>query len=173
MTKPEDCPVTTIAVRRLQNAIDLKKLYKGYRRIAYEIFTLEETLKYGESADEDDAERIYRQIWQFPGWPTSPAQNTAGCDILDVVKARPFLTKDDLGVRVWDLRDIPCQNPYRPHKETLDVEGELIKRHIEQYKKAPIGNKVEQKRLEKGVEPIKKIITVAPGLIDRFFKEEK
>jgi hypothetical protein len=68
------------------------------------------------------------------------------------------------------MRHVPYQNPYRPHKETLDVEGELIKRHIEQYKRAPIGNKVEQKRLEKGVAPIKPIITVAPGLLEKFFK---
>jgi hypothetical protein len=170
MVKPEDCIVTTVAIKRLANAIELKHLFRGYKRLAYEIFTLEETLKYGESADEDDAERIYRQIWQFPGWPTQPAQNTAGCDILDVVNSRPWITKDDLGVRVWDMRHVPYQNPYRPHKETLDVEGELIKRHIEQYKRAPIGNKVEQKRLEKGVAPIKPIITVAPGLLEKFFK---
>jgi hypothetical protein len=170
MVKPEDCIVTTVAIKRLDTAIELKHLFKGYKRLAYEIFTLEETLKYGESADEDDAERIYRQIWQFPGWPTQPAQNTAGSDILDVVNSRAWLTKNDLGVRIWDMRHIPCQNPYRPHKETLDVEGELIRRHIEQYKRAPVGNKVEQKRLEKGVAPIKSIITVAPGLLDKFFK---
>ena len=172
MTKPEDCPVVTIAVKRLENACDLKNILKGYKRLSYEIFTLEETLKYGESADEEDGERIYRQIWQFPGWPTAPGPNSAGCDIIDVVTARPWLTKDDLGIRVWDLRDIPCQNPFRPHKETLDVEGELILRHIQQYKRAPIGNKVEQKRLEKGMAPVKKNKTVAPGLIDSLFEEE-
>ena len=171
MIKPEDCPVTTIAVKRLANACDLKTILKGYRRLAYEIFTLEETLKFGESADEDDAERIYRQIWQFPGWATSPALNTAGSDIIDVVNARPWITKDDLGIRVWDLRDIPCQNPYRPHKETLDIEGELILRHIKQYKRAPIGNKVEQKRLEKGINPVKKNPTIAPGILDKLFQE--
>jgi hypothetical protein len=169
MVLPEHCPVTTILVKDLCNAIDIKHILKGYGRLVYEIYTLEETLKYGESADEPDGERIYRQIWQFPGWPTFPSTNTAGSDILDVVDKRPFLTKNDLAVRVWDLRDIPCQNFYRPHKETLDIEGELIKRHIEQYNRAPIGNKQEQKRLDRGISPIKDNKTVAHGLIDALF----
>jgi hypothetical protein len=172
MVLPEQCPVITILVKDLYNAIDIKHVLKGYGRLAYEIYTLNETLKYGESADEPDGERIYRQIWQFPGWPTLPSPNAAGSDILDVVGQRPDLTKNDLAVRVWDLRHIPCQNPYRPHKETLDVEGELIKRHIEQYRRAPIGNKQEQKRLDKGVPPVKLIKTVAPGLIDKLFYGE-
>ena len=101
------------------------------------------------------------------------ATHTSGYDIIDVVNARPWITKDDLGVRIWDLRNIICQNPYRPHKETLDVEGELILRHINQYGRAPIGNKVEQKRLEKGLVPIKPNKTVAPGLMSTLFEEKK
>ena len=169
MVLPEHCPVKTILVKNLPQAIDIKRILAGYSRLAYEIYTLEETLKYGESADEPDGERIYRQIWQFPGWPTAPSTNAAGRDILDVVHQRPHLTKNDLAVRVWDLRDIPFQNLYRPHKETLDVEGELIKRYIEQYGNAPVGNKQEQKRLSKGLSPIKSNVTIAPGLIDQLF----
>lgn len=169
MVKPEHCPVTTILISSLTNAIDMKHRLAGFTRIAYEIYTLEETLKYGESADEPNGERIYRQIWHFPGWPTQPADWTAGSDIISVVNARPHITKNDLAVRVWDLRDIPYQNIYQPHKETLDVEGELIKRHIEQFKRAPIGNKVEQRRLDKGLQPVKQNTAVLGFILDDLF----
>jgi len=172
MIKPEQCKVVTVSAKRLDNAINIKHIFKGYKRIAYEIFTLEETLKYGESADEEDAERVYRQVAQFPGWPTSASTNAAGSDILDVINQRPWLTKDDIGIRVWDLSDIPYQNIYAPHKETLDVEQELIRRHIEQYDRAPIGNKVEQRRHAKGQIATKINTTVAPGLIDQLFEPE-
>jgi hypothetical protein len=169
MIKPENCEVTTISAKRLDNAIDIKHIFKGYTRIAYEFFTLEETLKYGESADEADAERVYRQLAQFPGWPTEASQEAAGRDILDVLKKRPWLTKNDIGIRVWNISDKECQNIYDPHKETRDIEQELIRRHIEQYNRAPIGNKVEQRRLEKGQDAIKIKPTVAPGLITKLF----
>jgi hypothetical protein len=171
MIKPENCKVVTISAKRLNNAIDIKHIFKGYKRIAYEIFTLEEVLKYGESADEHDAERVYRQVAQFPGWPTTASQEAAGCDILSVIKQRPWLTKDDIGIRVWDLSDKEYQNIYDPHKETRDVEQELIRRHIEQYNRAPIGNKVEQRRLDRGQVAIRPNTTVAPGLISKFFEE--
>jgi hypothetical protein len=172
MVFPENCPVKTIVVKDLVNAIEIKHILKGYGRLVYEFYTLTETLKYGESADEPDGERIYRQLSQFSGWPTQPSPNAAGRDILDVISKRPELTKNDLAIRVWDLSDIPCQNPYSPHKETLDIEGELIKRHIEQYDRAPIGNKQEQKRLDRGVAPVKHNKTVAPGLINKLFYGE-
>jgi hypothetical protein len=172
MIKPENCVVTTISVKRLVAAIDIKHIFKGYTRIAYEIFTLEETLKYGESADEADAERVYRQIAQFPGWPTEASQEAAGRDILEVLKKRPWLTKDDIGIRVWNISDKECQNIYDPHKETRDVEQELIRRHIEQYDRAPIGNKVEQRRHAKGQIATKTKTTVASGLIDQLFESE-
>ena len=172
MVKPENCPVITIACKRLTHAIDLKHLLSGYDRITYEIFTLEETFKYGESADEPDGERVYRQIWQFPGWPTQPSPNAAGRDIQGIVDQRPWINKDDLSVRIWDLRNIPAQNPYDPHKETRDIEQELIRRHIDQHGRAPIGNKVEQRRLSKGAIPTRHKATVAPNLLTNLFTEE-
>ena len=173
MVKPEDFPVIVILGKNLYDAIDLKHRLKGYTRIAYEIYTLYETIKYGESADEADGERIYRQIWQIPGWPTLPSTTSAGRDILDVVLQRPDLIKDDIAVRVWDMRDAPLQNKYDPHKETRDVEQELILRHINQYGRAPIGNKVEQKRLEKGALTVVRFKpTVIGEVADKFFYEE-
>jgi hypothetical protein len=171
MIKPENCPVITILMKDLTSAIEIKKILKGYGRIAYEVFSLSETLKYGESADEKDGERVYRQVWQFPGWNTVPSDNAAGCDILDVVRQRPNLTKNDIAVRVWDLNKIPCQNTYDPHKETRDVEQELIRRHIEQYKRAPIGNKIEQKRYLRGQPAVKFKSTVIGSVTEKLFEE--
>jgi len=170
MVKPEDFPVVTILGKDLYEAIDIKHRLKGYDRIAYEIFTLHETLKYGESADEADGERIYRQIWQVPGWPTLPSSTSAGRDFLDISRQRPRLTKDDIAVRVWDMRNAPCQNIYDPHKETRDVEQELILRHINQYNRAPVGNKIEQKRLDKGaLNPVRFRPTVIGDIADKLF----
>jgi hypothetical protein len=172
MVLPEHCPVKTILCKDLLNAVDIKRILAGYSRLSYELFTLREVIKYGQSAYERDGERIYRQIWQFPGWPTVPSANAAGSDILDVVHQRPNLHKNDLAVRVWDLSNIPCQNRFAPHKETIDVENELLRRYIAQYKCAPIGNKLEQQKLSKGLNPIKSNMTVAPGLLDNLFSIE-
>jgi hypothetical protein len=170
MVKPEDFPVVTILGKDLYEAVDFKHRLKGYTRIAYEIYTLNETLKYGESADEADGERIYRQIWQVPGWPTSPSNTSAGRDFLDVINQYPDLTKDDIAIRIWDMRDAPCQNKFDPHKETRDVEQELILRHINQYNRAPVGNKIEQKRLDKGaLNPVRFKPTVIGDVADRLF----
>jgi hypothetical protein len=170
MVKPEDFPVVTILGRDLYEAIDIKHRLKGYTRIAYEIYTLNETLKYGESADELDGERIYRQIWHVPHWPAQPSINSAGRDFLDVVAQRPNLTKDNIAIRIWDMRTAPYQNKFDPHKEPRDVEQELILRHINQYDRAPIGNKIEQKRLNKGaLNPVRFKPTVIGDIADRLF----
>ena len=173
---PTTVPQTIIPLNKLNDAIDIKHWLIGFTRICYAIVHVpkngqNEVLKFGESAHQQDGERIYRQIWRIPGWPTTPAIYSAGDDFDWVVKQRPNIVKDDVIVIVYDLRHVPMVFSIRPEHETTAMEAWLIESHVKQFGRCPIGNKKEQTRLEKGLPVCPKKSVVVGKVFSTLFEE--
>ena len=177
----EQLPQWTISCHRLNTAVELKHILRDFTRGTYELYLLingrKITIKYGMTADLKQGERMYRQIWRFPGWPDRPADYASGCDIDSVVNdlliEYPRLTKDDLYVHVWDMSGLEPQNRYRPEHEPYILEGQLIEQHIDRMGHAPMGNKREQARVARGLSP-RVIKAVTPSaLLDQLFVVEE
>ena len=150
-------PQIHIACHRLTNAIEIKHILRDFTKGVYELYTLQDwrktTFKYGYTALEPQGERVYRQVWRCPGWPTQPAPDAAGGDFDWTVSQFPKLHKDDVYVCIWDMSHIEPINPYRPEHEPYILEGQFIKEYIERHGVAPIGNKLENNRIQRGLAP--------------------
>ncbi len=173
---PNLIPTTTIPLSRLSDAIEIKHWLTGFTRICYAIVHVpknapNEILKFGESAHQSDGERIYRQIWRIPGWPTTPASYAAGDDFDWVVNQRPLMDKDDVIVLVYDMRNVPMIFSLCPEYETRAMEAWLIESHVKQFGRCPIGNKKEQSRLDKGLAPTPKKSVVIGQVFGHLFEE--
>lgn len=170
-------PQWTIACYSLETASDLRRLLKKFTRGTYELYIIRRgrkiTVKYGMTADQNQGDRMYRQIWRFPGWPTEPSELAAGNDLDDTVQRLlalyPDLTRRDLYVHIYDMSELRPLNSLRPEHEPYTLEGQLILEHYERTGQVPIGNKLEQRRVAKGQNP-RLVKTVTPDtLIDRLF----
>lgn len=173
---PTTIPTTIIPLSKLNDAIEIKHWLSGFSRICYAIVHTpkngsNEVLKFGESAHQYDGERIYRQIWRIPGWPTVPASYAAGDDFDWVVEQRPNIRKEDVIVIVYDMRNVPMVFSIRPEHETTAMEAWLIESHVKQFGRCPIGNKKEQARLEKGLPACPKKSVVIGQVFGNLFEE--
>jgi hypothetical protein len=166
-----------IACHKLRTAKELRRILRKFTRGTYELYLMingrKITIKFGMTADENQGDRVYRQIWRFPGWPSSPSDNAAGNDLDDTVdkllELYPQMTKDDLYVHIWDMSNLTPMNQLRPEHEPFQLEGQLILEYYELNGSAPIGNKREQQRILKGASP-RLIKSVAPDrLVDSLF----
>jgi hypothetical protein len=174
---PQSIPTTLIPLNSLKEAIEIKHWLKGFQRICYAIVHTpkkgqNEVLKYGQSAHQTDGERIYRQIWRIPGWPTSPASYSAGDDFDWVVEQRPDLQKKDVVVMVYDMRSVPMVFSLRPEFETIVMESWLIESYYKTFGRCPIGNKTEQQRLEKGLDICPKKSVVIGKIYSHLFETD-
>lgn len=174
--EPTNIPTTIIPLDKLKDAIEIKHWLSGFTKICYAIVYVQkngpnEILKYGESSHQADGERIYRQIWRIPGWPTSPADYSAGDDFDWVVGQRPNMNKNDVIVLVYDMRNVTETFSLRPEHETTAMEAWLIEAHVKQFGRCPIGNKKEQVRLEKGVPVCPKKSVVIGKVFSHLFDE--
>lgn len=174
---PNTIPQTIIPLSKLNDAIDIKHWLSGFTRICYAIIHISkngqnEVLKFGESAHQGDGERIYRQVWRIPGWPTVPAAYSAGDDFDWVVQQRPHIVKDDVIVLVYDMRNVPMMFSLCPEFETRTMEAWLIESHVKKFNRCPIGNKKEQARLEKGLAACPKKSVVIGKVFSNLFEEQ-
>ena len=168
----------TVDCRSLETAIDLKQILANFTRGTYELFILRQgrkiTVKYGMTADGNQGERMYRQIWRFPGWPTVPSSIASGDDLDDTVikllAQYPDLTKDMVYLQIWDMSTLPPLNRLRPELEPYNLEGQLIEEYADREGHAPIGNKLEQRRLERGTQVRKKMTAPPDSLLDHLFE---
>jgi hypothetical protein len=172
---PTTIPQSIIPLSRLNDAIEIKHWLSGYSRICYAIVHTpkkgtNEVLKFGESAHQIDGERIYRQIWRIPGWPTTPAVYASGDDFDHVIHSRPAIDKDDVIVIVYDMRNVPMVFTMRPEHETTAMEAWLIENHVKQFGRCPIGNKKEQSRLDKGLAVCPKKSVVVGKVFNHLFE---
>jgi hypothetical protein len=172
---PNTVPSILIPLDKLERAIEIKHWLSGFSRICYAIVYVtksgNEILKFGQSAHQTDGERIYRQIWRINGWPDYPADYAAGDDFDWVVEQRPGMDKNDVVVVIYDMRNIPMLFNLAPEHETTQMESWLIDQYVKQHSRCPIGNKKEQKRLEKGLTACPKKSTVVGKSFYNLFEE--
>ena len=108
-------------------------------------------MKYGVQYESDSktyGERIYRQAFHIPGWPTKPSKTTAGNDMLDIIPHFPGINKNDVTIQVWDMTHFPRANSNDPKFEVNKVERQFIKEYTELYNKKPIGNIKDESHMD-------------------------
>lgn len=165
---PNSIPTVIIPLSSLNRAIEIKHWLSGFTRICYAIVHTtqsgNEILKFGQSAEQYDGERVYRQIWRIKGWPDYPAEDTSGSDFDWVVEQRPNMHKNAVIVIVYDMRNVPMLFSLTPAHETQQMESWLIDQYAKTNQRCPIGNRNEQRRFEKGLVAPKKSVVIEKTL---------
>jgi hypothetical protein len=140
-------PTVSFDLSKCLNACEIKGMMKkmGIKYYCYAFVYKSTIMKYGQSADNDWArgsygERIYRQSFQIPGWPTKPSVKSAGADMLDVIKHFPNINKNDVCVKVWDMTGYPFAVQGNPKHEVTQLEDQLLDSHEKQFAYLPAGN---------------------------------
>jgi hypothetical protein len=119
----------------------------GFRSYVYcFIDNQERVLKYGvqHSANKQLGERVYRQAVNLDGWNKPQPYSSNGMSIKRIAKDYERLYHKELdrnivSVMLWDqTNDTLSASEMRA--KCLNVEGDLISKHIEQFGHAPIGN---------------------------------
>lgn len=149
-------PSFTIDLNQCLHACEIKQLMKriGVKYYTYAFIYNSTVMKYGMSADNDwirgsYGERIYRQSFQIPGWPTKPSKKSAGNDMLDIIEKFPNINKNDICVKVWDMTGYPFAVEYNPKHEVLEVERQLLEDHYNKFGALPVGNLRDERLMPK------------------------
>lgn len=145
-----------VSCNNLLHAKEIKQLMKTYgvKYYCYMFFHNSSTMKIGMSTDNDwqrgsYGERIYRQAFQIPGWPTKPSKKSAGNDMLDIIEHFPGINKNDVRIKVFDMTNYPflCQNS--PEYEVREFEKHLMDLYEQTNGGLPIGNIRDERELPK------------------------
>ena len=140
-------PNVSFDLGKFLNACEIKGMMKklGIKYYCYAFLYKSTTMKYGQSADNDwirgsFGERIYRQSFHIPGWPKKPSVNSAGNDMLDIIKNFPNINKNDVCIKVWDMTNYPFAVQRNPKHEVTQLEDQLLDSHEKQFGYLPMGN---------------------------------
>ena len=128
---------------------DMRKM--GVQSYVYAFYHFDKIMKYGVQYDSNDktfGERIYRQAFHIPGWPTVPSKKSAGNDMLDIIKHFPNINKNDVRIQIWDMTGYPRENADDYKFEINQAERQFIKEHIEKFGFKPIGNIKDEKHID-------------------------
>lgn len=109
-------------------------------------------MKYGVQYECDAdtyGERAYRQAFHIPGWPRQPSPNSAGNDMLDIIKHYPNINKNNITIQIWDMTNYPRANSNNPKYEVNQVERQLIKAYTDQHGSRPLGNIKDESHMDK------------------------
>jgi len=150
-------PTFTIDCSKLKNACEIKGIMKniGVKYYCYFLIYKSETMKIGMSADNDwlkgsYGERIYRQAFHIPGWPTRPSNTTPGFkDVQKLMEFWPTVHKNDVLIKVFDMTGYPFQCEYNPSLEVSDLEKDLLDLYESQNGGLPLGNIRDERKLPK------------------------
>lgn len=149
-------PNIIIDLNQCLHAAQIKQLMKkmGIKYYTYAFLYNNVVMKYGMSADNDwirgsHGERVYRQAFQIPGWPTKPSPKSAGSDMLDIVKHFPNINKSDVCIKVWDMTNYPFAVQDDPKEEVLECERILLDMHEKSFGYLPIGNVRDERKIAK------------------------
>jgi hypothetical protein len=137
----------------LIKASEIRELMKkaDIRIYCYAFVCKNTIMKFGEShtwKPTTYGERIYRQAWHIPGWPTV-ALSRSGDDMLDIIEHFPGIHKSDCWIRVWDMTNYPATIATDPSYDVKDLERQLIKEYCEQNNgERPVGNIKDEKHMD-------------------------
>ncbi len=152
-------PTFAIDCSKLKNACEIKSIMKrfGVKYYCYMMMYQKDTMKIGMSADNDwlrgsYGERIYRQAFHVPGWPTRPSKTTPGFkDVQKLMEFWPTVNKNDVIIKVFDMTNYPFQCEYNPSLEVGDLEKDLLDLYEHEHGCLPAGNiRDERKSPQKG-----------------------
>jgi hypothetical protein len=151
-------PKFTICLDQLLHACEIKSIMKncGVKYYCYIFMCNDETMKIGMSADNDwlrgsYGERIYRQAFHIPGWPSRPAKSTPGFkDMQKMLPHFPSINKNDVKIIVFDMTGYPFESSYNPSLEVNDLERQLMDGYENQYGFLPVGNIIDERERRKG-----------------------
>jgi hypothetical protein len=106
----------------------------------------ERVLKYGvqHSANKQLGERVYRQAVNLDGWNKPQPYSSNGMSIKRIAKDyesvyHKKLSRNNVSVLLWDQTN-DTMSTSEMRAKCLNVEGDLISKHINQFGCAPIGN---------------------------------
>ena len=141
-----DCSTLTHAREIRQEMREAK-----VRLYCYAFTYKSEILKFGEQHKWDPTtygERIYRQAWHIPGWPTMP-KSSSGSDMLDIIQNFPNISKNDICIMIWDMTNYPQASLANPSFEVRSLERQLIKAYIDEHGKKPVGNIKDEEHMDR------------------------
>lgn len=137
-------PTITIDLSQHNNAYTIMNEMKqaNIKYYCYAFIYKNTFMKIGMSTDTKSnfGDRIYRQAFHIPGWPTRPSPNTAGYEMLDIISNFPNIKKDDVCIKIWDMTNFPFAVASDPSYEVLELEKELLNWHEQNYNRLPVGN---------------------------------
>jgi hypothetical protein len=147
-------PTFSIDCGRLHNASEIKQLMKKYdvKYYCYMFIHKSTTMKIGMSADSDwirgsYGERIYRQAFHIPGWPTAPSPKSAGNDMLDIIENFAGINKNDVLIKVFDMTNYPFICEDIPEYEVGELEKDLMDLYEQEHGCLPVGNIRDERKL--------------------------
>lgn len=147
-------PIFAIDCGKLLHASEIKQLMKkiGVKYYCYMFIHNSVTMKIGMSSDHDwirgsYGERIYRQAFQIPGWPSKPSTKSAGNDMLDIIKNFSGINKNDVLIKVFDMTNYPFQCQHDPSLEVKDLEQDLMDIYEEEHNRLPVGNIRDERKI--------------------------
>lgn len=141
-------PVYDIDLSNFANPYDICKFFKNHnitQSYLYRIMYKGIVLKFGmsEGNQPSPGDRLYRQVGHSQSW-NNPINGPCGADWLiierDMRKRYDIdMHKDDITVKVWDLRNYPFKMMNRRY-EIEKLEAELIQDYVDVTGEKPIGN---------------------------------
>lgn len=138
---------------------------EGIRIYVYAFVHKTTIMKFGESHTWNPTtygERLYRQAWHIPGWPTV-TQSRSGDDMLDIIKHFPGINKADVWIRVWDMTHYPKTMAKDPTYDVKALERQFLKEYKAQHGAIPVGNIKDEAHMDQH--------TVHDRVFDSFFNE--
>jgi len=155
-----------IDLYKLLTAKEIRQAMKsaGIKRYVYEFIHKTETMKYGIQYEWDPTtwgERIYRQAWHIPGWPSVP-KSSSGSDMGDIIQFFPSINKNDVSIRIWDMTNYPSSYISDKAFEIKALERQFIREYEDKHKRRPIGNIKDEKHMDRKT-------AVKTDLFDTFF----
>lgn len=124
----------------------------GIESYVYAFMCNGKIMKYGVQYECDDdtfGERIYRQAFHIPGWPSIPSKRSAGNDMLDIIPFFPHINKNDVTIQVWDMTNYPRASAYDTKFEVNQVERQLIKEYTKVHGSRPVGNIKDEAHMDR------------------------
>lgn len=149
-------PTVTFDLGHCLHAAQIKSSMKkmGIKYYCYAFIYKNTVMKIGMSADNDwmrgsYGERIYRQAFHIPGWPSKPSPNSAGNDMATIIKHFPLIGKNDVCIKVWDMTNYSFAVANCPKTEVLECECVLLDLYEKEHNSLPIGNIRDERLMPK------------------------
>jgi len=149
-------PTYTIDLSKLNSFNEISDIFSELRitKYVYDFTFNRVVIKYGISADFSYTwgERVYRQAGHLIGWDKR-LQGSSGSDmrIIDEDYSNQFgvrLNRNGMYLTIRDLSNASNDNSSDRAWPCRKLERELIQAHVNQFGKAPIGNKDDEKKID-------------------------